>query len=233
VVLGYILLVVMPIVVVAYIVWDHRRKMAEREAASAGRLQELLGVAALPQLAEREGLRAPVSAAPAAPATAVPSAASLPQSAAVPAAPLYAARERVLSSPQTLLYYLLRTGLPDHVILARVTLASLLEAGPGLEGVAREEQIRRLSALTVDFVVADKGMRPVTVIDLAAHGIGGAAQADRAATRSRLAAAGVRYLELEPTALPRKDAIRAVVLDEIDSTNAPRAATAASPVEPV
>lgn len=232
-VLGYILLIVMPIVVVAYIVWDHRRKMAEREAASAGRLQELLGVAALPQLAEREGLRAPVSAASAAPATAVPSAASLPQSAAVPAAPLYAARERVLSSPQTLLYYLLRTGLPDHVILARVTLASLLEAGPGLEGVAREEQTRRLSALTVDFVVADKGMRPVTVIDLAAHGIGGAAQADRAATRTRLAAAGVRYLELEPTALPRKDAIRAVVLDETDSTNAPRAATAASPVEPV
>jgi hypothetical protein len=76
-------------------------------------------------------------------------------------------------------------------------------------------------------------MRPVTVIDLAAHGIGGAAQADRAATRTRLAAAGVRYLELEPTALPRKDAIRAVVLDETDGANAPHAASAASPVEPV
>ena len=233
-ILGYLLLVVMPILVVGYIVWDHKRKMAERKAASAGRLHELLGAAA-PYVTGTQAARTPVT--PAAASFPVPdTAAPAPLTAApeaVPAAALYAVRERVLSPPQTLLYYLLRTGMPDHVVLARVTLASLLDPGPALAGFARDEQVRRLSALTVDFVVADKSMRPVAVIELATRDSGTAAQTDRAAARTRLAAAGVRYLELEPTGLPRKDAIRALVLGEPNDAHPSRAATASSPVEPL
>jgi hypothetical protein len=135
----------------------------------------------------------------------------------------------VLTPPQTLLYYLLRTGLPDHVVFARMTLASILEAGPRLSGFAREEQLRRLAALTVDFVVSDKNMQPVAVVELTVHAPGSSAQADRASACTLLAAAGVRYLEFDATQLPRKDAIRAVVLgdtpaDESDRGSAAQAA---------
>lgn len=205
--LGYLLLILVPIAAVGYIVWDHRRKVAAREAAAAGRLQELLAIAQ-PQAAEK-------SAEPVAPAAPTASPAAQPAAGtgdATAPGPLYACRERVLTPPQTLLYYLLRTGLPDHVVFAQVTLASVLEAGPALSGFAREEQIRRLSALTADFVVADKRMHPVAVIELARREEGTAAQADRAAARTRLAAAGLRYLEFDPDQLPRKDAIRTLVL---------------------
>jgi hypothetical protein len=138
---------------------------------------------------------------------------------------LYAVRKRVLSPPQTLLYYLLKTGLPEHVILPRVTLAALLDTGPALVGFAREEQVRRLASLTVDFAVVDKNMQPVVVIELAAPDSGGAARADRDAARSRLDAAGVKYIELDPAALPRKDALRALVLDSSATAHAPRAAS--------
>jgi len=213
---GYLLLVLIPVAGIAYIIWDHRRKTAERNAAAASRLHELLGTAAQRQRAEDAG-------SPAAATTAAPAAARAEEA---PAAPLYASRDRVLTPPQTLLYYLLKTGLPDHIIFARVTLASVLEAGPGLSGFAREEQIRRLAALTVDFVVSDKNMKPVVVVEIATPDQAGAAQADRASARTRLTAAGVRYLELDPKQLPRKDAIRAVVLADTPSAESDRAAAA-------
>lgn len=206
---SYLLLILLPIVVVAYVVWDYRRKTAARMAASSGRLNELLGVVAQTQ----QRVLTPVEA------VLTPSLPT-PRPEAPPAAPLYASRERVLNPQHTLLYYLLKTGLPDHVVFARVTLASILEAGPGLSGVARDEQTRRLAAITVDFVVADKGMRPVAVVELASNEQGSAALADRASARTRLAAAGVRYVELDARTLPRKDAMRSLVLNEAGASAA-------------
>jgi hypothetical protein len=112
-------------------------------------------------------------------------------------------------------------------VFARVTLASLLDAAPGLSGFAREEQMRRLAALTVDFAVSDKNMKPLAVVQLASREDGSAAQADRESARSRVIAAGVRYVELEATQLPRKDAIRALVLGAASpSDDSARAAAA-------
>ena len=222
---GYLLLVLIPVAAIAYLIWNHKRRMAERNVASAGRLHEILGTVAQPEPAR--GDDRPV--APAAPSSAAPLPPDMP--AASPAAPgpapaLYAIRKRVLSPPQTLLYYLLKTGLPDHLILPRVTLAALLDTGPALHGFAREEQVRRLASLTVDFAVIDKNMQPVVVIELAAPDSGVAAQADRDAARSRLDAAGVKYIELDPAALPRKDALRALVLDAPAAGDATRTASA-------
>ena len=224
---GYLLLVLIPVAAIAYLIWNHKRRMAERNVASAGRLHEILGTVAQPELT-RAGDR---PAAPAAPPADAPPPSAMPEASATPAAAatapaLYAVRKRVLSPPQTLLYYLLKTGLPDHLILPRVTLAALLDTGPALNGFAREEQVRRLASLTVDFAVVDKNMQPVVVIELAAPDSGGAAQADRDATRSRLDAAGVKYIELDPAALPRKDALRALVLDTPAAADAPRTASA-------
>ena len=211
-VFGYLLMILLPVAAIAYIVWDHKRKAAQRDVASAERMHELLGAIVH---APAEGAVARSADAPAvSPPTLAP---AIQKTAATPreetAAPLYAVRERVLSAPQTLLYYLLRTGLPEHVILARVSLAAILEVGPGLTGFAREEQIRRLCAITVDFLVSDTRMQPLAVIELETRDEGGAALADRESARTRLAAAGVRYLEVDPRAMPRKEALRALVLE--------------------
>lgn len=228
VIFGYLLLVLIPVGAILYLIWNHKRRMAERNVAAAGRLHELLGTVAQtekPRAADTPVAQfTPVAAPPA--AIAPDSSATQPAAASAPA--LYAVRKRVLSPPQTLLYYLLRTGLPDHLILPRVTLAALLDTGPALVGFARDEQLRRLATLTVDFAVVDKNMQPVVVIELAAPDSGGAAQADRDAARTRLDAAGVKYIELDPAALPRKDALRALVLDTPAAAKTPGAAPAES-----
>lgn len=217
-ILGYLLLLLVPVAAISYIVWDHKRKMAERDAVSANRLHEMFGKVGQAQPAPQGAPPAVKTAAPATPLPATPA-----------PAPLYASRDRVLTPPQTLLYYLLRTGLPDHVVFARVTLASVLDAGPGLSGFAREEQLRRLAGHTVDFAVSDKNMKPLAVVQLASRDEGSAAQADRESARSRVAAAGVRYLELDPTRLPRRDAIRELVLggEALSDGNARAAAAGA------
>ena len=194
---AYLLLALLPIAAVAYIIWDHRRKVAQREAASAGRMEELIGVAkhAAPEVSE-------VAAAAAVPVT----------EARAPAA-TFVLRERFLSPPQTLLYYLLKTGLPDYLVVAQVPVASLLDPSPSLAAYAREEQARTFARHVVDFAILDKSTRPVAAINLAQG-----ADAPRASSlqiRTWLEATGLRYLELDERALPRKDAVRALVLGGI------------------
>lgn len=225
---GVILLVLLPIAVIAYIVWDYRRKMAQRAAVSAGRLTELMGAVKEVQLSA--SAPPPPTDKPTVPPVAPtpPPVTRAEPEPTKPEPPLYAARERMLSPPQTLLYYLLRTGLPEHIVLARVSLAAVLDAGPGLSGFARDEQTRRLAALTIDFVVADRSMRPVAVVEIAAPDQGSVAESDRESVRTRLAAAGVRYVELDARKLPRKEGIRAVVLGDAQTAATPPKSAAAA-----
>ena len=123
----------------------------------------------------------------------------------------YAVRERLLSPPQTLLYLLLKTGLPEYHVFAHVTLRAVLDAAPSLQGYARSEQTRRLGWHAVDFLVCDRGSRPVAVIEIARSDEPGDMVSQR---KSWIGAAGLRYLALEPNALPRKEALRALVLGE-------------------
>lgn len=206
--LAYLLLFLLPIVAIGYIMWDHKRKRASREAASAGRLEEILAVAAQSPPAEPESASQPAPrselspvAPPAQPAAAAPAS--------------YGLRERLLSPPQTLLYYLLRTGLSDHNIFAQTPVASVLEPGASLAAYAREEQARIFARHVVDFVVADKSTRPVAVLKLVAPG--DVSHGDLSLMRTWFATAGVRYVELDPTALPRKEALRTLVLGEVDA----------------
>lgn len=193
------MLALLPIAAVGYIAWDHKRKVAQREALSAGRMEELLVVA---QHATRGGGIEPSLAPVAAP----------PEPAST-----FILRERFLSPPQTLLFYLLKTGLPDYVVVAQVPVASLLDPAPNLAAYAREEQARMFARHIVDFAILDKSTRPVAVINL-----GNAAEQGRAASlqmKAWMSAAGLRYVELDATALPRKEALRELVLGD-DSTHA-------------
>jgi hypothetical protein len=194
----YFFLLLLPIAAVVYIVWDHRRKRAERDAVAAGRMQELLGAAA----------HAPPPAETTQPEVAVTPAVEKPPE---PVA-AYSLRERLLSPPQTLLYFLLKTTLPDHLVFAQTTVGSVLEAGPGLAAYAREEQARTFSRHIVDFVVTDRGTHPLCAVKLT--GAADPQPAALASMRAWFANAGIRFLEIDSAALPRRDEVRALVLGD-------------------
>ncbi len=197
----YLLLFLLPVGAIGYIIWDYRRKSAQRESASAGRLEELLGVATHAQPAE--SLPAPADVVRAAPAEKIPT----------PAAS-YALRARLLTPPQTLLYYLLKTGLPDHAIFAQMSVGSVLEAGAGLAAYAREEQARIFARHLVDFVIADKSTRPVAAVKMTTAG--DAQPSALMSMRDWFAAAGIRFIEIDSAALPRRESVRALILGETD-----------------
>lgn len=209
-VLGYLLLILIPVAAIAYIIWDHRRKTARRLAASADRLQNLLaGTPASPPVRGTGTHARPARAGAASPAPpAAPAPDVQPGSAAVP----YAMRERLLTPPQTLLYHLLRAGLPDHLVFARMTLASVLEPGRDVPAPARNEPLNRLGGRALDFVVSDRSLKPVAAVNLKSPAFQGARDEAGDPVPRWLALAGVRYVELDATALPRKDAIREIVL---------------------
>jgi hypothetical protein len=195
---AYLLLVILPIGAVWYIFWSYRRRQAQREAASEGRMHELIGTAQASPAETRQP--AGEVAAPAAPA---------------PSANPYVSRERLLTPPQTLLYYLLRSGLPDHVVFAQMSVGSVLDAAPTLAAYAQEEQARIFARHVVDFVVTDKSTRPVAVVKLVNTGENMLALL--ASMRAWFAATGVRFVEVDAAALPRKEAVRALVLGDADA----------------
>ena len=128
--------------VVGYAIWNFRRKAAERRTASAARIEKLLKgeVAASASPNPPSSVPAELSAAASA-------------SSAMPAAPLVAT-ERFLGPPESLLYYLLKAGLPDCEVFAGVSLARVVRAA----GTARdrEQQLRRLAQYQLDFVICDR-----------------------------------------------------------------------------
>jgi len=204
-VVWYFLIFLLPAAIVGYLVLDHRRKAEQRAAASAERLNMILGATT----------HVPESAPDASAAGKTE-----PTVAAVPAQAPYVTRERILTPPQTLLYYLLKTALPEYHVFAQVTLRAFLDAAPSVTGYARNEQTRRLSWHSVDFLVCDRNLKAFAVVELARDDEPAATAGSR---ESWIGSAGLRYLAFEPNALPRKEALRALVMG--DATQ-PGAATA-------
>jgi len=183
-------------------VWSSRKQIAAREAASKARFERVLRATAQPAASAES---APTAAA------AFPSARSVSLAAPVPAkAPAAApARERFLGQAETLLYYLLKTGLPGYEVFANVSLASVIGvAGSGHE---REQQLRRLAQYRLDFVVCDKAMRIIAAVDVdsAPAAMGAGEQQFKA---DCLKGAGVRLVRIKREALPKRDQIPALVL---------------------
>jgi hypothetical protein len=194
---AYLLILLIPVFVVIYVLWDYRRRTARRDAATAERLHDVMAVAAQ---VPRTG-QAPAGNTSALPATKA-------------GAPIvsYVRRDRLLSPPQTLLYYLLRSELPDHLVFAQITLASVLDTAAGVAEHARAEMARRLADHRVDFVICDRRMHPVAVLKLQTSPDGTSNELSSA--QRWLDEAGVRYVEIDARALPRKEAVRAVALGE-------------------
>jgi hypothetical protein len=203
---------------IAYSIWNYRKKSAVREAASQQRFAELLREQAT---ASGRSIPAPVAAAPAPPATPVPHAAAPPAPAPVPAAAA-AARERFLGQHETLLYLLLKTGLPDYEIFANVSLASV--AALPAAASEREQQLRRLSPYQLNFVVCDKSMRIVAAVDIEAGG-GADAAGIQQFKADYLKRAGIRLVRVNSTAMPRRDQVRSLVVGDSSAAAAPNPTT--------
>ncbi len=182
------LLVLAPFIVIPILWWSYRRKIAERESLADARWQKL------------------VSAAKAEPATAQTLAPSSP----VAADSGYVRRVRTLDPAQTVLFYLLKNSLADHEVMPQVSLAAVLEVPLQISGSEREQRLGSLARHTIDFVVCNKALQPVAVIDLPLQEMPVPTPQDFK-TRS-LAEAGVRYLCLSRKTLPKREALRALVL---------------------
>ena len=187
---------------VVYAIWNYRRKVAARRAASDARFEKMFKRQARPTASPQPTSPAAVAASePSTPAKAPPA-----SSAAQPVA-----AQRFLGQAESLLYYLLKAGLPGFEVFAGVSLARLVGA-PG-DGRDREQQIRRLSQYQLDFVICDKSMRVIAVVDVeSAAGAGTAG--DQRFKSDILMQAGIRVVRVNPAALPRREQIRALISGE-------------------
>src|SRR5688572_29002262 len=57
-------------------------------------------------------------------------------------APEFGKKQRLLPQAEALLYYVFRTGLPDHEIFAHLTLTDLIDIEPTVRGYEREQKVR-------------------------------------------------------------------------------------------
>lgn len=183
--------------VIALFIWDYRRKLAAREAASKARFERIFKEPA-------------AAASPSGPSPAVAPRPATGSVSSVSAAPLFPARERFLGPAETATYLLLKAGIPDHEIFANVSLASVVGAPDG--GREREQRFQRLSQYRLDFVVCDRNMRIVAVVALEAAS-GAESQGTQRFISDCLSAGGVRQVRLNPVSLPRREEIRALVCD--------------------
>ena len=181
---------------IAGIIWvffrDYRQKTQKWEAASKARFDKIFA---------EQAVRAATTSAP------VPSAA--PAAAPAKPAPVPArVTERFLAQGETLAYLLLRTGIPDHVVFAKVPVESIIAApGTGLAGGAWQ----RVAHQRVDFLVCDRSMHVTAVIKLRA-GVHTEGQGPSAIEVLR--GAGVRIVEIDTAHMPHRDEIRKLVLGE-------------------
>ena len=203
---AWILVLVGVVAGIAYSIWNYQKKSAAREAASQQRFAELLREQTA---ASGRPVPAPAAAAPATPPMPAAQAVPAPPAPAAPAPVAAATRERFLGQHETLLYLLLKTGLPDHEIFANVSLASVM-ALPA-SGGEREQQLRRLASYQLDFVVCDKSMHIVAAVDLETAG-GAEAAGNQQFKADYLKRAGIRLVRVNPAAMPRREQVRALVV---------------------
>ena len=175
---------------IAYFVWNFRKKAAEREAATKKRFEEMF-------------LARPASAPHDAPQAAAPVSVVAPEIKAPTAVAPAPAKGRFLGQRETLLYRLLKVGIPDHEIFANVALASVA-------GGRNEQETRRLAQYRLDFVVCDRNMRVVAAVEFE-PAAGAQAMGDLHFKVDCLKAAGINLVRVNPAALPRRDEIRGLV----------------------
>lgn len=119
--------------------------------------------------------------------------------------PFYA--KKPLTNPEQVLYLRLVEALPEHIVLAQVSLSRLLGVERGRNFQAWNNRINRMSA---DFVICNKDATVVAVIELddSSHEYAHRKVADAKKDKA-LRAAGLRLVRWQARTIPDKAAIRA------------------------
>lgn len=194
----YYLLALIPFALVGYVLWAYHRKAAEKEALSHERLTLLMGETQRVVLQQEPSPAAPPAAAPA------------PQKAATSQGPAWARRERFLSKSEAVVYYLLKAALRrDHEVYVHVMMSAVVTVGEKVPAYEREQRQRRLAQHELTFVVCDKALHVIAVLELNEF----LTDVDADFKAECLKGAGIRLIQLDPAALPPRDAIRALVYD--------------------
>ncbi|HUO43745.1 MAG TPA: DUF2726 domain-containing protein [Burkholderiales bacterium] len=166
------------IALVVGIYWSYKNRKAKRDAAREQKFQKMFSALA-------------------------PAPASGRAPAAVEEAVRLVKKPRLFGPQTTLIYYVLRSGLPDHEIFVDVPLDSLIESpSPGYHA---GQMSKRLAAARVDFVVCDKQMAIVAAVLL------DGSPAVEAATIEDLLSAGIRLVRIDAVAPPKHSQVRALI----------------------
>jgi hypothetical protein len=191
--------------VIGYVVWAHRRNHSARAAARNERLAQLVGEADPLAAAALRSAQAAAAPAPVAQKTAEPPPAATSEARELVTG--YAARSRLFAPEHAVLYYILKTGLPEFEVLAHVSLSELVEAPADMQGWERERRRRALSSHIVHCAVVSKKLQVVAAVDIVPAG------AHQPVFKMEcLDAVGVRYLRVDPKRMPKRQEVRALIL---------------------
>jgi len=194
-----LLAVGLPIALAAYAAVTLTRARRSQRARSEERAAALmLGL---------QGNPAAPPGAPSAVADATPASAAVPPHAAAAAATLPGlGRARLLSDAQRLLYLLVRSALPDHLVLANMRAIDLLDLPAGPEVLGADPRLRVLLHQRLDCVVCRSDWTPLAAL------VVDAGPAATGTTEAMLRELGIRYLHFRSDSLPRRAAMRVLVL---------------------
>jgi hypothetical protein len=182
--LGYFLLTLLPVAAVIYVVWAYRKRRAERIAASSKRFSDIFGSA--PRGA-RSASAAVVATGSSGPASCVK-------------------KDKLLDPHHALLFHALVSSLPEHAIFVHVSLAAVVELPASVQGREREQRSRALAGNVLDCLVCNKAMEAIAAVDIE-DGVNAASHIKS----EYLKAARVRYLRVNPAALPGTHEIQALL----------------------
>ncbi|GAC1629711.1 MAG: hypothetical protein NVS9B10_21280 [Nevskia sp.] len=119
--------------------------------------------------------------------------------------PFYA--KKPLSNPEQVLYFRLCKALPEHIVLAQVTLSRILGVRKGSNF---GEWFNRINRMSADFVLCSKDSTVIAVVELddASH-----ERADRRAADTKkdkaLTSAGIRIVRWQAKSIPDEATIKA------------------------
>ena len=127
---------------------------------------------------------------------------------------LYLLRPRFLSKGENVVYLLLKAAFPRHEIFARVRLDDVLQVKIGPQGMERLRAFRKIANQNVGFVVCDRDMTIVAIIDAKEpEEVQNPRDQKLEIIKQRcLQAAQVKYLCVYPPTLPRYRELREQVL---------------------
>lgn len=127
---------------------------------------------------------------------------------------LYLLRPRFLSKAESVVFLLLKAAFPRHDVFARVRLADVLQVKIGPQGMERLRAFRKIANQHVGFVVCDRDMTIVAIVDAKEPDqvIDPRDQKLETIKQRCLQAAQVKYVCIFPPQLPRYRELREQIL---------------------